>query len=271
MGARAVPSPDISRAPSSSTLRMTSRARERAPTDGIRCRRRRRWPPRSDASASAPARRWLPTTRTPAVREPPLVDAALHGARRGGGARRRMGQVDSRGAPGALGRRAARGRGIHAAPPKGDARHGGRGGEASRRSRRPVRRCALAGALRRDSPIRSTTCRATSRARAIVSTRTTWPRTGRCAPPTRCARTFTRVLGDRSADQVVMYCGSGITACQNLLAMEHAGLRGTKLFAGSWSEWEADPARPVEKRTCSWLTSSIASVTVKPCWFGAAY
>jgi thiosulfate/3-mercaptopyruvate sulfurtransferase len=57
---------------------------------------------------------------------------------------------------------------------------------------------------------------------------------------------FTRILGDRSADQVVMYCGSGITACQNLLAMEYAGLRGAKLFAGSWSEWESDPKRPVE-------------------------
>jgi thiosulfate/3-mercaptopyruvate sulfurtransferase len=55
------------------------------------------------------------------------------------------------------------------------------------------------------------------------------------------------VLGDRSADQTVMYCGSGVTACHNLLAMEHAGLRGAKLFAGSWSEWEADPERPVEK------------------------
>jgi thiosulfate/3-mercaptopyruvate sulfurtransferase len=58
---------------------------------------------------------------------------------------------------------------------------------------------------------------------------------------------FARVIGDRSADQVVMYCGSGITACHNLLAMEHAGLHGPKLFAGSWSEWEADPRRPIEK------------------------
>jgi thiosulfate/3-mercaptopyruvate sulfurtransferase len=65
---------------------------------------------------------------------------------------------------------------------------------------------------------------------------------------------FARVLGDRSADRVVMYCGSGITACQNLLAMEHAGLHGMKLFAGSWSEWEADPARPVE--TTSHLAGS---------------
>jgi thiosulfate/3-mercaptopyruvate sulfurtransferase len=62
---------------------------------------------------------------------------------------------------------------------------------------------------------------------------------------------FTRVLGDRSADQAVMYCGSGITACQNLLAMEHAGLRGAKLFAGSWSEWESDPKRPVERSSKS--------------------
>lgn len=57
---------------------------------------------------------------------------------------------------------------------------------------------------------------------------------------------FERVLGNRSADQAVMYCGSGITACHNLLAMEHAGLHGAKLFAGSWSEWESDSSRPVE-------------------------
>jgi thiosulfate/3-mercaptopyruvate sulfurtransferase len=57
---------------------------------------------------------------------------------------------------------------------------------------------------------------------------------------------FAGVLGDRSPDRAVMYCGSGVTACHNLLAMEHAGLRGAKLFAGSWSEWEADTGRPVE-------------------------
>ncbi len=42
-----------------------------------------------------------------------------------------------------------------------------------------------------------------------------------------------------------MYCGSGVTACHNLLALEHAGLPGARLFAGSWSEWCADPSRPV--------------------------
>jgi thiosulfate/3-mercaptopyruvate sulfurtransferase len=46
--------------------------------------------------------------------------------------------------------------------------------------------------------------------------------------------------------EVVHYCGSGVAACHNLLAMEIAGLTGGRLFAGSWSEWIADPERPVE-------------------------
>jgi len=58
---------------------------------------------------------------------------------------------------------------------------------------------------------------------------------------------FETVLAGNPASQVVMYCGSGITACHNLLAMEHAGLHGARLFAGSWSEWESNPERPVER------------------------
>jgi thiosulfate/3-mercaptopyruvate sulfurtransferase len=54
-------------------------------------------------------------------------------------------------------------------------------------------------------------------------------------------------LGDISADRIISYCGSGVTACHNLLAMEHAGMKGAKLYPGSWSEWSADPSRPVEK------------------------
>ena len=49
------------------------------------------------------------------------------------------------------------------------------------------------------------------------------------------------------SDHVICYCGSGVTACHNLLAMEHAGLGGAKLYVGSWSEWSADPSRPVER------------------------
>jgi thiosulfate/3-mercaptopyruvate sulfurtransferase len=54
-------------------------------------------------------------------------------------------------------------------------------------------------------------------------------------------------LGDGSVDRVICYCGSGVTACQNLLAFEHAGLSGARLYPGSWSEWSSDPARPIER------------------------
>jgi thiosulfate/3-mercaptopyruvate sulfurtransferase len=77
-------------------------------------------------------------------------------------------------------------------------------------------------------------------------------------PPDVLRRQFAETLGERPPEQVVMYCGSGVTACHNLLAMEHAGLRGTKLYGGSWSEWSADPGRPVEKG------SAAESVTRKP-------
>ena len=64
--------------------------------------------------------------------------------------------------------------------------------------------------------------------------------------PAELRREFERVLGGRKPDEVVNYCGSGVAACHNLLAMEVAGLKGGRLYAGSWSEWIADPSRPRE-------------------------
>jgi thiosulfate/3-mercaptopyruvate sulfurtransferase len=58
---------------------------------------------------------------------------------------------------------------------------------------------------------------------------------------------FKESVGDVRPEQIVCYCGSGVTACHNLLALEHAGLTGAKLYAGSWSEWSSDPSRPVER------------------------
>lgn len=58
---------------------------------------------------------------------------------------------------------------------------------------------------------------------------------------------FAALLGAHSPRQVVHQCGSGVTACVNLLAMEAAGLTGSRLYAGSWSEWCADQARPVAR------------------------
>jgi thiosulfate/3-mercaptopyruvate sulfurtransferase len=60
-------------------------------------------------------------------------------------------------------------------------------------------------------------------------------------------RAFEQMLAGREPSDAVMYCGSGVTACHNLLAMEHAGLSGARLYPGSWSEWSSDPARPTEK------------------------
>ena len=66
-------------------------------------------------------------------------------------------------------------------------------------------------------------------------------------PPEALRDNFVQLLDGHDPSAAVMYCGSGVTACHNLLAMAHAGLPGARLYAGSWSEWSADPARPVEK------------------------
>lgn len=68
---------------------------------------------------------------------------------------------------------------------------------------------------------------------------------GRFLPPERLRERFAAVLGGAVPATVIHSCGSGVTACHNLLAMEVAGLHGSRLYAGSWSEWVRDPARPV--------------------------
>lgn len=70
---------------------------------------------------------------------------------------------------------------------------------------------------------------------------------GHFKSPAQLREEFAMVLGDTTPDQVVHMCGSGVTACYNLLAMEHAGLHGSRLYAPSWSGWVSDPGRPVAK------------------------
>ena len=70
---------------------------------------------------------------------------------------------------------------------------------------------------------------------------------GRFKPAATLRVEFEAVLGGRGAKDVIHSCGSGVTACHNLLAMTHAGLAGSVLYPGSWSEWSSDPARAVSR------------------------
>lgn len=70
---------------------------------------------------------------------------------------------------------------------------------------------------------------------------------GRFKPADVLRAEWREVIGGRDPASLVMQCGSGVTACHNLLALEVAGLSGAQLYPGSWSEWCSDPARPMTR------------------------
>jgi len=70
---------------------------------------------------------------------------------------------------------------------------------------------------------------------------------GAFRPAQELAREFAPVVQGRDAREVVAMCGSGVTACHLLLALEHAGVKGARLYTGSWSGWIDDPSRPVAR------------------------
>jgi thiosulfate/3-mercaptopyruvate sulfurtransferase len=70
---------------------------------------------------------------------------------------------------------------------------------------------------------------------------------GRFKPAHQLQLEWQELLAGRTPEQLIHQCGSGVTACHNLLALEIAGLPGGRLYAGSWSEWCADPRRPVAR------------------------
>jgi thiosulfate/3-mercaptopyruvate sulfurtransferase len=70
-------------------------------------------------------------------------------------------------------------------------------------------------------------------------------RDGRFKPAQELSAEFGQAIGTHPPQDVVAMCGSGVTACHHLLAMEHAGLPGGRLFTDSWSGWIDDPQRPV--------------------------
>ncbi|MBI4740940.1 MAG: sulfurtransferase [Betaproteobacteria bacterium] len=69
---------------------------------------------------------------------------------------------------------------------------------------------------------------------------------GTFLPAAELREVYLKMLNGAPPESVIHTCGSGVTACHNILAMEIAGLPGSRLYAGSWSEWIADPGRPVE-------------------------
>jgi thiosulfate/3-mercaptopyruvate sulfurtransferase len=72
-------------------------------------------------------------------------------------------------------------------------------------------------------------------------------RDGKFKPADELRSEFDALLAGRAPEAIIHQCGSGVSAISNILAMEHAGLTGSKLYAGSWSEWCADPSRPVAR------------------------
>lgn len=70
---------------------------------------------------------------------------------------------------------------------------------------------------------------------------------GRFLAPADLARRWQASIGERRGETLICMCGSGVTACHDLLALELAGLSGAVLYPGSWSEWIRDPARPVAR------------------------
>ena len=70
---------------------------------------------------------------------------------------------------------------------------------------------------------------------------------GRFLPADTLRSQWLETLGGQAPSKTIAMCGSGVSACQNLLALEVAGLPGARLYAGSWSEWIRDPSRPIAR------------------------
>lgn len=128
--------------------------------------------------------------------------------------------------------------------------------------RAPLAEPVTAAAIQRDSRVRPIDARAPERFRGDVEPidpvaghipgainlpfKENLDETGRFLSVPALQRRFAESIAV-APDEIVHYCGSGVTACHNMLAMEHAGLPGSRLYAGSWSEWIRDSRRPVAR------------------------
>lgn len=72
-----------------------------------------------------------------------------------------------------------------------------------------------------------------------------WDENGRYLPAGKIRTQLQDQLGETKPEDAVFYCGSGVTACVNLLALAYAGMGNGRLYAGSWSDWSSEPTRPI--------------------------
>ena len=72
-------------------------------------------------------------------------------------------------------------------------------------------------------------------------------RDGLFREPAELAARFSQIKGNRPPSELIFYCGSGVSACHNVLALEHAGIGEARLYPGSWSDWITDPDRPTSQ------------------------
>jgi len=72
-----------------------------------------------------------------------------------------------------------------------------------------------------------------------------WGKNGRYLPAQQIQTQLKELLGETNPEEAVFYCGSGVTACVNLLALAHAGMGNGRLYAGSWSDWITNPTSPI--------------------------
>ena len=180
------------------------------------------------------------------VRGAAVVDAALARTRQCGGARRRLREVAARRAAGhGASRRRATPANFVPTRVRPDRQCDGRRGKSAA-PRSAAARCARRRALsRRRRADRSGRRPHSRRAQSPVCAQ---PRSRRhVSSAARTAQRIRRMLHGRAADDVVHYCGSGVSACHNVLAMAIAGYPLARLYPGSWSEWSADPERPIAR------------------------
>ena len=222
----------------------TCRVRRQERMDGIRCRRQNRCGRRLERWALRANRRWWSTMPTARCTRRGYGGCSASWVTTGCGARRRF--------------RAMGGRGLRRCAP--GPRRGSRAFEGEPREDWRLDVATVMAGLGDASRV-LVDARAEGRFRGEGETLDGWPAIfpapGMLLPAQpdgrqdlqergRNARAVAAGARRNARANAVMYCGSGVTACHNLLALEHAGLSGARIFPGSWSEWSADPARPVE-------------------------